>query len=131
LASVEDTLLAARGRRTLPKQTRLARRAEYLHAYESGRKLFARFSVLFIADNEMSFSRLGITATKKAGKAHVRNRLKRWTREVWRVQREPFALDSRPADFVVNLKASAAEVSFADFKADLVALFRRAADRPR
>jgi ribonuclease P protein component len=124
---VENSLLAARGRRTLPKQTRLAKRADYLRTYESGRKYFSRFSVLFIADNQMTFSRLGITATKKAGKANVRNRLKRWTREVWRAHRDPLALDLQRADFVVNIKPSAARACFADFKSDLVALFRRAA----
>ena len=128
---MENSLLAAHGRRTLPRQTRLAKRADYLRTYESGRKYFARFSVLFIADNQMTFSRLGITATKKAGKANVRNRLKRWTREVWRAHRDPLGLDLQPADFVVNLKPGAAEARFADFKADLAALLRRAAARPR
>jgi len=128
---VENSCLSARGRRTLPKQTRLAKRADYLRTYEAGRKYFSRFSVLFIADNQMTFSRLGITATKKAGKANVRNRLKRWTREVWRAYREPLAVDLQPADFVLNLKPSAAEASFTDFKADLVALIRRAAPRQR
>ena len=128
---MENSCLSARGRRTLPKQTRLAKRADYLRTYEAGRKYFSRFSVLFIADNQMTFSRLGITATKKAGKANVRNRLKRWTREVWRAYREPLAVDLQPADFVLNLKPSAAEASFTDFKADLVALIRRAAPRQR
>jgi ribonuclease P protein component len=128
---VENSLLTAPGRRTLPRQTRLAKRAEYLHAYESGRKYFSRFSVLFIADNQMTFSRLGITATKKAGKANVRNRLKRWTREIWRAHRLPLRLDLQPADFVVNIKPLAAQAGFDDFKSDLVAVLRRAAARQR
>ena len=128
---MENSYLTACGRRTLPKQTRLAKRADYLRTYESGRKYFSRFSVLFVADNQMTFSRLGITATKKAGKANVRNRLKRWTREIWRNHRDPLAVDLQHADFVVNLKPTAAQASFADFQADLVALIRRAAARPR
>src|ERR1051326_6070887 len=91
----------------LPKEKRLAKRRDFLRTYETGRKFFARYSVLFVAANGLPYSRLGITATKKLGKANVRNRLKRWTREVYRRQREPLGLDGRPMDFVVKVKPNA------------------------
>ena len=73
----------------LPKEKRLAKRREFLHVYETGRKLFTRYSVVFFAANDLPHSRIGVTATKKLGKANVRNKLKRWTREIYRRQREP------------------------------------------
>ena len=115
----------------LPKSTRLAKRREFLHVYETGRKLFSRYSVLFFAANALPHSRIGVTATKKAGKANVRNKLKRWTREVYRHQRGPLSLDSRPVDFVVNIKPSAADASFADFSSDLTRVLARAAEQGR
>ena len=75
----------------LPKQKRLAKRREFVRVYETGQKLFSRYAVLFFAANDLSHSRIGITATKKLGKANVRNRLKRWTRETYRRNREPLA----------------------------------------
>ena len=98
---------------------RLAKRREFLRVYETGRKLFSRYCVLFFAANGLSHSRIGITATKKLGKANVRNRLKRWTREIYRRQREALRLDARPLDFVVNVKASAADATFTQFSDDL------------
>lgn len=103
----------------LPKEKRLAKRREFLRVYEHGRKLFSRYSVVFVAPNGLPFSRIGITATKKLGKANVRNRLKRWTREVYRRQREPLGLDPRSLDVVVNVKPNAAEASFLEFSQDL------------
>ena len=50
----------------LPKQYRLAKRREFLRVYESGRKLFSRYAVVFFAANGLTYSRIGITATKKA-----------------------------------------------------------------
>ena len=103
----------------LPKEKRLAKRREFLRVYETGRKWFSRYCVLFAAGNQLPFSRLGITATKKLGKANVRNRLKRWTREVYRRQREPLALDSHSLDVIVNVKPNAADARFEDFRDDL------------
>jgi ribonuclease P protein component len=112
----------------LPKATRLAKRREFLRVYETGRKLFSRYCVLFFAANGLTHSRIGITATKKLGKANVRNRLKRWTREIYRRQRGALALDERALDFVVNMKPGAAASSFADFRDDLQRVLSRARD---
>lgn len=103
----------------LPKQKRLTKRREFVRVYETGLKLFSRYSVLFIAPNGLAHSRIGITATKKLGKASVRNRFKRWTRETYRRQREPLGLDAAAVDIVVNVKPNAADCSFDDFTRDL------------
>lgn len=109
----------------LPKEKRLAKRREFVRVYESGQKVFSRYSVLFYAGNDLPHSRIGITATKKLGKANVRNRLKRWTREIYRRQREPLGLDARPLDIVVNVKPNAAAASFDDYSRDLARVLER------
>ena len=96
--------------------------------YESGRKIFSRYTVIFFAANSLSFSRIGITATKKVGKATVRNRLKRWTREVYRRNRDLLGLDHRSVDIVVNVKPNAADAPFRDFSEDFRRALRRVAD---
>lgn len=107
------------GSEALPKGKRLAKRREFLRVYETGRKVVSRYVVLFFAANELPLSRIGITATKKIGKANIRNRLKRWTREVYRRQREPLGIDQRSVDVVVNVKPNAADASFSDYSRDL------------
>ena len=111
----------------LPKSKRLAKRREFLRTYETGRKLFSRYSVLFFAANDLPYTRLGITATKKLGKANVRNRIKRWTREVYRRQREPLGLDARSLDLVVNVKPNAGEATFREYAEDLTRILQRVA----
>src|SRR5436190_15585203 len=109
----------ARGPEALPKPKRLAKRREFLRVYETGRKIFSRYAVLFFAANDLAHSRIGITATKKIGKANVRNRLKRWTREVYRRERGPRDLDALALDVVINLKANAVAAPFEDFRREL------------
>ncbi len=111
----------------LPKQNRLAKRREFVHVYETGQKQFSRYTVLFVVPNGSSLSRIGITATKKIGKANVRNRLKRWTREVYRRHREPLGLDARSLDIVVNVKPNAAAASFDEYSRDLARVLDRVA----
>ena len=103
----------------LPKEKRIAKRRDFLRVYETGQKFFSRYAVVFYASNDMAHSRVGVTATKKLGKANVRNRLKRWTREIYRRQREPLGLDRNALDVVINVKPNAAEANFADYSADL------------
>lgn len=109
----------------LPKQKRIAKRRDFVKTYETGQKVFSRYSVVFFSANGLPFSRIGITATKKLGKAIVRNRLKRWTREVYRRQREPLGVDAQSLDIVVNVKPNAAETSFDEFSRDLTRVFGR------
>ena len=82
--------------------------------------------MLFFAPNGLPVSRIGITATKKLGKANVRNRLKRWTREVYRRQREPLGIDAQAIDIVVNVKPNASETCFDEFSRDLARVLGRA-----
>jgi ribonuclease P protein component len=103
----------------LSREKRLAKRREFLRVYETGRKWFSRYCVVFAAGNQLPYSRIGITATKKLGKANVRNRLKRWTREVYRRRRELLAIDRYSLDVVVNVKPNAAEAPFQQYRDDL------------
>jgi ribonuclease P protein component len=115
----------ADGGAALPKHKRLAKRREFVHVYDTGRKLFSRYSVLFFIGNGLPYSRIGITATKKLGKAHDRNRVKRWTRETYRRLRAPLGIDAQSLDIVVNVKSNAADSSFQDYSRDLGRVLER------
>lgn len=116
-------------RESLPRRERIGRRSDFLLAYENGTKEHGRFVVLFTRFNEFGHPRLGITVTRKVGKANVRNRLKRWTREVYRTNRTDVGLDKVSVDFVVNLKKSAADVAFQEFRSDLIRAMQKSMRR--
>lgn len=124
--AVEHASDSAARSEALPRFRRLAKRSEFLRVYETGRKQFSRYVVVFTAANDLPHSRLGVTATKKLGKANIRNRFKRWTREVYRQQREVLGIDRRPVDLVVNVKPNAKDATFHDYQNDLSRAMRRA-----
>jgi ribonuclease P protein component len=82
---------------------------------------------LFFAANDLPYSRVGVTVTKKLGKANVRNRLKRWTREIYRRQRPSLGLDEYALDLVINVKPNAIEADFNNFGSDLERALRKVA----
>lgn len=67
------------------------------------------YLVLYARKNRTEGNRLGITVSKKLGKAHIRNRVRRRLREVYRLNEEKFL----PGwDIVVVARTKAV---FADF----------------
>ena len=89
----------------LSKETRLAKRAEFLRVYEQGTRFDGRYMTVFVLPNSLGRQRVGVTATKKAiGKAHDRNRAKRLLRESFRLSRNQLDEISVKYDWVLNAR---------------------------
>ncbi len=101
-----------------PKSARLLKSREFSRLYQVKNK--HRFSSDFIyLDYRISLSeqpKLGISASKKFGKAHERNRFKRLIREAFRSQLASFP----PFEINVIPKSKAREASLEDLKKELL-----------
>lgn len=117
---------ANRESEAFPKAARIRKRREFLEAYRTGKKSFGRYVVVFALPNDGLGPRIGVTATRKVGPSNLRNRRKRWTREVFRRNREAIGLSSLDIDLVVNLKR-VADIDFQSFENDLIRTLGKAA----
>jgi ribonuclease P protein component len=71
-----------------PKKYRLGQNEEFRAVIAKRRRLGDTVLALYVASNGREYSRLGVSISKAAGNAVVRNRFKRLMREVFRLNRE-------------------------------------------
>lgn len=69
---------------TFPKSHRLRRRGEFLGVQRSSARLVTDHFIVYARATKHEQTRLGITVSRKVGRAHQRNRVKRLVREVFR-----------------------------------------------
>jgi ribonuclease P protein component len=105
----------------LTSAERLRRRTDYLRCYRTGRRRHGTLALLYFAPNQLGHPRLGITASRKVGKAVARQRLKRRIREIYRRWQERSQLPA--LDLVVHLKPEAGKSDFTALKTELLRLF--------
>lgn len=78
--------------------------------------------VLYARKNRTDGNRVGVTVSKKLGKAHVRNRTRRRIREVYRLNEEKF----QPGwDIVVVARTKAVEAPFEKLTASYLTLAKK------
>ncbi|HEX5731897.1 MAG TPA: ribonuclease P protein component [Blastocatellia bacterium] len=109
-----------------PKADRLLKREGFRRVYEEGRKIQARYFIAFVLENQGDRTRLGITATRKMGKAVERNRARRLVREVFRKNRW---LVPQGVDIVINVKRPLVEARLNDIEADFIAFLEKVGNK--
>ena len=114
------------GDERLRKAERLRKRPDYLRAQRRGDRRAGAHLIVYARTNGRDWSRLGVTASRKVGKAHTRNWWKRRIRDIFRRNKAEVPVGY---DFVVIVKASADQPDFEELRAELLGLFDRAASK--
>ncbi len=99
------------------KLNHIFRRLYHTTGYANG------FLVLYARKNRSGINRVGITVSKKLGKAHIRNRVRRRIREAYRLNEEKF----QPGwDIVVVARSRAIEAPFGELVNAYLSLAKKA-----
>lgn len=108
------------GRIRFQKCYRLTRGSDFQRVYKKGRRARSTHFTVFFQGNQLTYSRFGLTVSRKLGSAVRRNRIKRIFREALRRERRE-AMSSY--DFVFNPYASAATLKSSALSQDVARLF--------
>lgn len=110
----------------LSKAERLLKRREYLAVQRRGRRYFTPYFVLLWTHGATPWTRLGITASRKVGRAVQRNRAKRLVREVFRRNKGQLP---RALDIVIIATKRLPHASYAEVEQALLGWARELARR--
>ena len=102
-----------------PKEVRLLTRNEYKRTLFQSKRLVGRSILLEVKQKPNCLLRVGITVTKRFGKAHDRNLFKRRVRESFRLIRH---LLPQGFDVVIRPRTSANEATLTQIQDDLLQL---------
>jgi len=105
---------------TYPPTARLRKRAEFLRLKNAAQKFASRGILVVWQANNLEHARLGVTVSKKVGCAVTRNRVKRFVRETFRINR----LLLPAVDLNVIARSEAASMDFHGLKQELLKAFR-------
>jgi len=108
-------------RETFGPQERTRKKKDFDFIYKNGNRFRGKYLTLVYVDNSSGFSRLGVVASRKIGRAVVRNRVKRRIRELFRRNK---ILISRPLDIVAIGKGEAGSISWTEFREDFLSAIR-------
>lgn len=105
------------------KKLRIRKRREYLRVQKGGRRIFVGAFAVYARESGLRRPRLGITISRKVGKAVERNRIKRWLREAFRKNQWKLRAG---LDLVFVARAGHAPLSYAQVEAALLEAHTRA-----
>ena len=89
-------------------------------AFKVKNQITSKYAYIYINDNEYDTYRFGICISKKLGKAHLRNLLKRRIKDII----DKSTLQFANKDYIIVLKKSASSAEYFELKEDLIQAFR-------
>ena len=72
------------------KRERLRLKRDFDRVFQEGKMVQNDYLVMLYRKNGLEYSRIGIVVKRRFGKAHDRNRIKRWIREIYRKWKNEF-----------------------------------------
>lgn len=97
------------GKQDWPQDLRLRKNEDFNRVYRKGKSAFNRDFQIVGCKNPRGVTRYGISLSKKFGKAHDRNRMKRQVKEIIRQNKEAFP---KGYDFVILPRQKAKEQDY-------------------
>ncbi len=92
---------------------RIKKKKDFLFLYQKGKRIKGKYFNLIYHENNLNYSRLGIVVNRKIGKAVVRNKIKRWVREIFRRHKN---LIPRPMDILVVATQGIEGISWIEYR---------------
>ena len=105
---------------------KLKRSRDFTTIYDKSKKVYTRYAIVFVSENNKNIQRFGFVASKKTGNAVQRNRIKRLFREFVKNNKEKF---KEGTDYIFVgkgiLKEKLKTLKYNDIEKDMLKVIKR------
>jgi ribonuclease P protein component len=105
----------------MDKMYRLKSNMEFQKIYNKGKNYWNRNLILFVKKNDLGYTRVGYTITKKIGNSVVRNRIRRQMKEVYRLN---FYRIEKGYDLIFIPKKNIIDISFKELESAILHIMK-------
>lgn len=105
----------------MKKEYRVKRSQDFDNIIRKKQSFANRQFVIYYQENKLDHMRLGISVSKKLGKAHERNRLKRYVRESFKTRKDFL----KNYDIIIIVRPAAKGLSFLEFGSSIDHVLKR------
>ena len=105
----------------MQKEYRVKKSPDFDNIIRKKQSFANRQFVIYYQENKLDHMRLGISVSKKLGKAHERNRLKRYVRESFKTRKDFL----KNYDIIIIVRPAAKGLSFLEFGSSIDHVLKR------
>ena len=105
----------------MKKEYRVKKSQDFDNIIRNKQSFANRQFVIYYQENKLDHMRLGISVSKKLGKAHERNRLKRYVRESFKTRKDFL----KNYDIIIIVRPAAKGLSFLEFGSSIDHVLKR------
>ncbi|MEZ7737452.1 ribonuclease P protein component [Gemella sanguinis] len=105
----------------MKKEYRVKKSQDFDNIIRKKQSFANRQFVIYYQENKLDHMRLGISVSKKLGKAHERNRLKRYVRESFKTRKDLL----KNYDIIIIVRPAAKGLSFLEFGSSIDHVLKR------
>ena len=98
---------------------------EFKNFFSKGKALRGNYINLYIIETNNSYNKIGIGISKKNGKAHLRNKVKRLIRENYKLLEDNIKVGTNLL-FIVKKDIDLKDITFYDIKEDFYNILKKA-----
>lgn len=102
----------------------LKKDSDFRKVYKHGKSIANRYLVMYILKNKSDSSRVGISISKKVGKAITRNRIRRLVKEVYRLDIDSKVKNGYDIVFIARMPSK--DATFKDIEKSINTLAKKA-----
>ena len=95
---------------------------EFRRLYKKGKSAASQYVVIYTGRNNNTINRLGITVSKKVGRAVHRNRVRRRLKEIYRLNETNL---NTGYDIIIVARLKSRFIKFSELEASVISLFKR------